>query len=328
MGGCPIAEVRKINPEDVKVELQGEMSLNTFVEKVHAREGIAIPQIMKARPSSQIPLKDQIFHDPDKPISPPTMHHNFSIIPELSTANIIAEQMSDPTCKPIIQHFVSQPNNLNNDTIFQGFTMKAGILLKILDTDKPIDSSNTRIVVPDSLQLALTATYHVAMGHMHARNLYKIISAFYFSKSLRKTVDKLTSSCAFCSMYKISQLRKCPLSNFQLATFPTEIYGMDHFFLSKRQGFSCVLLVVDIFSHFTFAFTCRDESARSVCNHLESIISVTGAPKIVKSDNSLSLLCSKAVSQTLERYKVEHLFPSPQRNSQTQHTRYAPTSKM
>ena len=107
-------------------------------------------------------------------------------------------------------------------------------------------------------------------------------------------------------MYKISQLRKCPLSNFQLATFPTEIFGMDHFFLSKRQGFTCVLLVVDIFSHFTFAFACRDESSRSVCNHLESLISITGAPKIVKSDNSLSLLRSKAVSQLLERYGVEH----------------------
>ena len=60
------------------------------------------------------------------------------------------------------------------------------------------------------------------------------------------------------------------------------------------------------FSHFTFAFACRDESSRSVCNHLESLISITGAPKIVKSDNSLSLLRSKAVSQLLERYGVEH----------------------
>ena len=213
------------------------------------------------------------------------MHHNFSISPDLSTANIIAEQMNDPDLKPIIQQLTSQPNNLlDNGKTFREFTMKSGVLLKILDQDKPINSSNTRIAIPESLQLVLTATYHVAMGHMHARNLYKILSAYYYRKSLRKTVDKLTTSCAFCSMYKISQLRKCPLSNFQLATFPTEIFGMDHFFLPKRLGFTCVLLIMDLFSQFTFAFACRDESAKSVCAHLKV---------------SLSLLRSQAVSKLL-----------------------------
>ena len=239
-----------------------------------------------------------------QPISPPVMHHNFSISPDLSTANIIAEQMNDPDLKPIIQQLTGQPNNLlDNGKTFREFTMKSGVLLKILDQDKPINSSNTRIAIPESLQLVLTATYHVAMGHMHARNLYKILSAYYYGKSLRKTVDKLTTSCAFCSMYKISQLRKCPLSNFQLATFPTEIFGMDHFFLPKQLGFTCVLLIMDLFSQFTFAFACRDESARSVCAHLESVIAVTGAPKIIKSDNSLSLLRSQAVSTLLKRLR-------------------------
>ena len=170
--------------------------------------------------------------------------------------------MRDQNFKPIIQQLAPQPNNLLcSGKIFKGFTIKSGVLLKVLNPDQPINSNNTRIVIPSSLQLALTATYHIAMGHMHARNLYKKIASFYHGKSLKKTVDKLTASCAFCSLYKISQLRKCPISNFQLATFPTEIYGMDHFFLPKRQGFSCVLLVVDLFSHFTFAFACRDESA-------------------------------------------------------------------
>ena len=107
-------------------------------------------------------------------------------------------------------------------------------------------------------------------------------------------------------MYKISQLRKCPLSNFQLATFPTEIFGMDHFFLPKRLGFTCVLLIMDLFSQFTFAFACRDESSKSVCAHIESVIAVTGAPKIIKSDNGLSLLRSDTVSKLLKRYGVEH----------------------
>ena len=241
-------------------------------------------------------------YQPPPPISPPVMHHNFSISPDLSTANIIAEQMNDPDLKPIIQQLTGQPNNLlDNGKTFREFTMKSGVLLKILDQDKPINSSNTRIAIPESLQLVLTATYHVAMGHMHARNLYKILSAYYYRKSLRKTVDKLTTSCAFCSMYKISQLRKCPLSNFQLATFPTEIFGMDHFFLPKQLGFTCVLLIMDLFSQ--FAFACRDESARSVCAHLESVIAVTGAPKIIKSDNSLSLLRSQAVSTLLKRLR-------------------------
>ena len=301
-GGCPITEVRKIKPEDIKVDITGKMPLDQFVEKVHARKGITI-NLPIPEPYYQPSLKDQIFTDPNQPISHPVMHHNFSITPDLSTANIIAEQMLNPDLKTIVQQLTGQPAHLlDHRTTSQEFTMKSGILLKILDPDKPLDSNDTRIIIPESLQLALTATYHVAMGHMHTRNLYKILSAHYYGK----TVDKLTTSCAFCSMYKISQLRKCPLSNFQLATFPTEIYGMDHFFHPKRLGFTCVLLIMDLFSQFTFAFACRDESAKSICAHIESVIAVTGAPKIIKSDNSLSLLRSQAVSKLLQRYGVEH----------------------
>ena len=209
------------------------------------------------------------------------MHHNFPISQELSTANIIAEQMLDPLYKPIISHFMSQPGKKDNCT-FKGFTTKNGVLLKVMDPDKPIDSTNTRIVIPESLQLALTATYHVAMGHMHARNLYKIISSLYFGESLKRTVDKLTSSCAFLLYVQNITTTQMPPKQFPISHVSNRDLWHGSFFLSKRQGFTCVLLVVDIFSHFTFAFACRDESSRSVCNHLESLISITGAPKIVK----------------------------------------------
>ena len=54
------------------------------------------------------------------------MHHNFSISPDLSTANIIAEQMNDPDLKPIIQQLTGQPNNLlDNGKTFREFTMKS-----------------------------------------------------------------------------------------------------------------------------------------------------------------------------------------------------------
>ena len=98
------------------------MALDTFVDKVHSREGISIPQLTKSKSPASIPLKNQIFNDPSKPISIPTMHHNFPISQELSTANI-AEQMIDPAYKPIINHFALQPGKGDNNT-FKGFTSK------------------------------------------------------------------------------------------------------------------------------------------------------------------------------------------------------------
>ena len=81
------------------------MALDTLVEKVHTREGITIPQFSKSKTPASIPLKNQVFNDPSKPIPIPTIHHNFPLSHELSTANIIAEQMLDPAYKPIINHY-------------------------------------------------------------------------------------------------------------------------------------------------------------------------------------------------------------------------------
>jgi len=68
-----------------------------------------------------------------------------------------------------------------------------------------------------------------------------------------------------------------------------------------KTGCRYMLVVVDEFSSFTFAFPCKDLTTASVMNCLSSLFSLFGFPSYVHSDRAATFL-----SQKLKAYLHEH----------------------
>ena len=309
----PINQLREIQPTQVHVSLQGKFTLDELVDVVDRGEGyhIDMDNIIAPKKDTTGLNNHLCFQDTDIDLADISagkfrIHNNFVLCPELSKANIIARQLEDPTLSKIISKFKDRfANPIEMDSqIIDGYTLVQGTLLKVLDSEEPLTPLNSRLCVPDSLLDAVVGTHHIVYGHLGQKSLYKILSNQYHSPKLRLAVRRLVESCAFCALYQVQQIRKNPISGFRMAEGPMSIIAMDHFFMPKASHYKAILLCIDQFSLFSWAFACRDETARTVAAHLDQIFSWFGPAQMVKSDQGASLLKSKAVQEVLKKYGI------------------------
>ena len=83
---------------------------------------------------------------------------------------------------------------------------------------------------------------------------------------------------------------------------------IDHFSMPKARGFSSVLIATDVFSGYIFLYPVKNESSKFVANSLDHLFAFFGPCKIIKSDNSKSLLRSKEVQKILLKWGIQKTY--------------------
>ena len=268
-----------------------------------SREGV--------KPEDLTDLASHIFNDTDPPragqkLGADILHNNFVLTKELSLASIIQNQATDETFSDPVRNFHLKFDSLPDmeGKLIDSFTIIKGALMRVVDLEKPLEASNLRLCIPRCLLDTLCASAHVLYGHMGHVALFKILACTYYAPKLRAAVRRLVEGCAFCSLYRVNNYRKAPITGFRLAEGPMSIVSMDHFSLPKSGPFKVVLLVMDNYSSYTWAFSCRDESARTVANCLDLIFSWFGPCQMLKSDGGPALIKSKAVKAVMDKYGI------------------------
>lgn len=87
--------------------------------------------------------------------------------------------------------------------------------------------------------------------------------------------------------------------------FPFQFISIVHFALNQSRGMKNVLIVLDEFSSFIWAYAVKDESAIFVKKHLENLFFTYGPPCLIRSDNSRSLLRADIIKDLLAKHGVK-----------------------
>jgi transposase InsO family protein len=126
-----------------------------------------------------------------------------------------------------------------------------------------------------------------ALGHFGAEAMVSdLVDAGFYWSSMRDDALELVSKCVQCQRFAVGRRTFHPMKSL-LADRP-----MDHIVIdllgpwaTTPEGYSFVLVVVDVHSRFVFLRALRDKSARSVAEALLLIFADFGPAKILSSDN-------------------------------------------
>lgn len=136
-----------------------------------------------------------------------------------------------------------------------------------------------------------------------------VIRRQFFWPKLVKTVQKEIQTCNICKATKSTNcLTRVPIQVSRVATVPFQMLALDHWGPAPRSRAmnTTLLVVVDIFSKYTFLNPARDTSSQHVVEFLEKEVFLKwGVPEIIISDNHRPLTGQNIV-QLLNKYNVTH----------------------
>ena len=131
---------------------------------------------------------------------------------------------------------------------------------------------------------------HEALAHPGIRRMYHFIRSKNLPFSMNEVKD-LCANCKICAEIKPRFFNQYQQSDFHLikATRPFERISID--FKGPVDGpRKYILVIIDEYSRFPFAYPCRDMTATTVINCLTDLFSVFGLPEYVHSDRGKSFL--------------------------------------
>ena len=134
--------------------------------------------------------------------------------------------------------------------------------------------------------------YHEGLCHPGITRFYHYVRSRNLPYSM-EDVKTVVNHCRVCAQIKPNFFRpkNPPLIK---STQPFERLAID--FKGPVPSVTAnkyLLVIVDEFSRFTFAYACQDMTAKTVIAHLNNLFSVFGITSYIHSDNGPSLICSE-----------------------------------
>mmetsp|Transcript_80836 Transcript_80836/g.121497 ORF Transcript_80836/g.121497 Transcript_80836/m.121497 type:complete len:522 (-) Transcript_80836:442-2007(-) len=128
--------------------------------------------------------------------------------------------------------------------------------------------------------------FHI-MNHQGPDQLFRQLfyNGFYWS-SMRKDCDTVVANCQQCLSYNVRRMGYHPLTTIT-ASLPFDHVAIDLFgpFPATIDGYTFVLLLIDIFTRFTLLEPLHQKSAECTAAALYRMFCNFGFPKIIQSDN-------------------------------------------
>lgn len=142
------------------------------------------------------------------------------------------------------------------------------------------------VIPPENERLGILELYH-KRGH-YGRD--QLLAQLQYNNitwpNVTSDVDELLKSCIECARFK-KVIPSFKTSGYILANRPFKHVEIDLClsFPYSFNGLRALLVVIDLFSSFTFAIPIEDKSAATVARHLFTLFSTFGWPEKISSDN-------------------------------------------
>ena len=160
-------------------------------------------------------------------------------------------------------------------------------------------------------RLALIEKVH-SFGHFGREAVFRrLFNDGFWWPSMRSQIQAHLRSCDPCTRYVVVR------SGFHPARFITAAGPLHHVQVDTSvhlpespEGFTALLVCIDVFSGFLILRAMKDTSAATVAQHLWDIFSILGFPKILQSDNG-SEYVNDILRALVTITGMEHRFIAP-----------------
>lgn len=193
-----------------------------------------------------------------------------------------------PTHKKYIPEIVRKFWKIRND-----LTFKDDIIFK-----------NNCIVIPLKLRKEMLNRLH--LPHLGITKTQLRAHDVLYWPGINNDIYNLVSSCQTCKLYSSNNKRETLIPH-KIPELPWQKIAVDLFELNGRS----YLLAVDYFTKFPELSLLNSTTSECIVNHLKSIFSRNGIPKIVMSDGGPQF-SSEKFSNFSKEWDFEHKFSSPE----------------
>ena len=158
-----------------------------------------------------------------------------------------------------------------------------GVLYRVV-SDQVMGSFN-KLLVPESLRSQLIELVHDQWAHQGMNRTYELLRRRCFWPGMYHQIKRHIQQCLRCSLTKAPTPVRPPMRHL-LAFRPQEIIAIDFLKLDRGSGgFENVLVLTDVFSKFSQAIPCRDQTAVTVAKALrDHWFAHYGVPARIHSD--------------------------------------------
>ena len=176
----------------------------------------------------------------------------------------------------------------------------------------PLATTTIRVpVVPPRHRDTVLQRAHDELFHHGVDRTYLTLRQRVFWPGMRESVENYISRCARCQASKPGQTPPQPPGQLR-ACQPLEILALDFLKLDEASnGTAYCLVMTDVFSHYSLAFPCRDQSALTVVTKLtENWFPYFGVPLRLHSDQGRQFE-GKVVEALCRYYKMQKSSTTP-----------------
>ena len=180
------------------------------------------------------------------------------------------------------------------------------------------------IIVPHRMQDDITDFAH-RLTHAGVERNYQYIRQHFFWPGMRKYIERCCNSCPVCLENKRTSRKREPLQPIGTEVpEPRSVISADVATLPWSEGgYRYMLVIVDLFSKFAEVIAMRDQSAKSICDALETgWFYRHGIPRVLLTDQGKNV-DGKAVRDLCEQLGIEKRHSSanhPQGDGQAERT--------
>ena len=168
-----------------------------------------------------------------------------------------------------------------------------GIGMLIRTPDPYLEERNTRICVPASYQQRLIKSVHDVAHAGDEATLSALHHQYYFPR-MYTHVRAFTAGCNRCQMNKKHSPQHHTFEA-DLVGFPGDKISIDFVgpLTRSKRGHMYILTILDCFSRWLIAYPCKDQTSKTVIEHLvRHYIPERGCPGVVHSDNGPAFISS------------------------------------
>lgn len=160
-----------------------------------------------------------------------------------------------------------------------------------------------QVIIPKEVRSRILKQLH--QSHQGINKTQALARECVFWPNISRDIQDTVRACGSCQKYQPQQSQGEPI-NHDIPPMPWFKIGSDLFQVNQKV----YLVVVDYFTKFPIVTELNNLSSASVTNHLKSLCSVFGCPKILVSDNGPQYT-GTAMRDFTQSWGIEHITSSP-----------------
>ncbi|GAA5917755.1 hypothetical protein JCM8208_006849 [Rhodotorula glutinis] len=157
------------------------------------------------------------------------------------------------------------------------------------------DEPSGRECIPERERHALILSTHEQLAHGGRDRVIAHLFPRFYWPNLTAGVSSTLSRCLQCQQFgrQVFRTKLQPIS----VLAPMQVLSMDYFSLPRvgTRGYKSVLVIVDYFSRFTWAYKFKEDTGRTTVSAPTDLFDRFGCPSVLLSDNGSHLNCGDLV---------------------------------